>query len=139
MAEFILKEMVKSRGLDESFHIDSAAVSSEELGNPIYPPAKRSLSSHGIPFDSSKTARRMEKSDYDRYDMIICMDRNNLRWLSRIVGDDPKGKVSLMMSFCGSDCDVADPWYTGDFERTYQDILQGCAGLLNGLALPDAY
>lgn len=130
MAEFILKAMVKAAGEEDSYLIESAAVSTEETGNPIYPPAGNCLRHHNIPFDSAKTARTVTRADYDRYDRIICMDRSNLRWLSRIVGDDPQGKVSLMMSFTGESRDVADPWYTGDFEKTYQDILAGCQAML---------
>ncbi|MCQ2183373.1 MAG: low molecular weight phosphotyrosine protein phosphatase [Bacteroidales bacterium] len=131
MAEFILKAMVKLRGLEEYYHIESAAVSDEEIGNPIYPPAKRCLNQHGIHFDPDKRARKITKADYDRFDRIICMDQSNLRWLSRIVGTDPEKKIHLMMSYCGSSRDVADPWYTGDFETTFQDILSGCEAMLN--------
>jgi len=131
MAEFILKALVKSRGLEKLYHIESAAVSDEEYGNPIYPPARRCLSQHGVPFDASKTARTVTRSDYQRYDRIICMDTSNLRWLRRILGDDTEGKVHLMMSYTGSGRDVADPWYTGDFEQTFQDVLEGCEAMLN--------
>jgi len=130
MAEFILKALVKARGMDELYHIESAAVSDEEYGNPIYPPAKRCLMHHGIPFDSTKTARTVTKVDYDSFDSIICMDSSNLRWLYGIIGDDPLGKVHLMMSYTGSGRDVADPWYTGDFETTFRDILAGCETML---------
>jgi len=131
MAEFILKALVKARGMEDLYYIESAAVSDEEYGNPIYPPAKRCLTQHGIQFDSSKTARTITMADYDRFDRIICMDRSNLRWLSRIIGDDPQKKVHLMMSYTGSGRDVADPWYTGDFEATFQDILAGCEAMLD--------
>lgn len=130
MAEFILKALVKARGLEESYYIESAAVSDEETGNPIYPPARRCLTQHGVPFDKSKTARRVTKEDYDRFDRLICMDSSNLRWLSRIIGDDPLKKVHLMMSYTGSGRDVADPWYTGDFETTFQDILLACEAMV---------
>ena len=130
MAEFIFKALVRSRGLEDAFYIESAAVSDEEWGNPIYPPARRCLTQHGIPFDSSKTARTVTRADYGRFDRIICMDSGNLRWLRRIIGDDPEGKVHLMMSSTGSGRDVADPWYTGDFERTFQDILSACQAML---------
>jgi len=131
MAEFILKALVKARGIDDLYYIESAAVSDEEYGNPIYPPAKRCLTQHGVQFDSSKTARTITRADYDRFDRIICMDRSNLRWLSRIIGDDPQKKVHLMMSYTGCGRDVADPWYTGDFETTFQDILAGCEAMLD--------
>ncbi len=122
MAEFIFKDKIRSRGLNEQFYVESAAVSTEEIGNPIYPPAKRCLNAHGIPFDTSKTARQITRADYDRFDLIICMDRMNLRWLKYIIPNDPAGKVRLMMSYAGQDRDVADPWYTGDFETTYRDL-----------------
>ncbi len=130
MAEFQFKELVRSRGLEELFYIESAAVSTEEIGNSIYPPAKRCLNAHGIPFDTRKTARQITRADYDRFDLIICMDRMNLRWLRYIIPDDPQGKVSLMMEFAGQSRDVADPWYTGDFETTYKDVAAASEGLL---------
>jgi len=130
MAEFIFKDMIHHNGLDDQFYIESAAVSTEEIGNSIYPPAKRCLNAHGIPFDKSKTARQITRADYDRFDLIICMDRMNLRWLKYIIPDDPQNKVHLMMSYAGIDRDVADPWYTGDFETTFQDILSACEAFL---------
>ena len=122
IAEFTFKDKIRSRGLNEQFYVESAAVSTEEIGNSIYPPAKRCLNAHGIPFDTSKTARQITRADYDRFDLIICMDRMNLRWLKYIIPNDPAGKVRLMMSYAGQDRDVADPWYTGDFETTYRDL-----------------
>ena len=122
MAEFIFKDKIRSRGLNEQFYVESAAVSTEEIGNSIYPPAKRCLNAHGIPFDTSKTARQITRADYDRFDLIICMDRMNLRWLKYIIPNDPAGKIRLMMSYAGQERDVADPWYTGDFETTYRDL-----------------
>lgn len=130
MAEFILKALVKARGLEGGYHIESAAVSDEEWGNPIYPPAKRCLTQHGVWFDPGKRARTVTAADYDRFDRIICMDASNLRWLRRIIPDDPEKKIHLMMSYTGNGRDVADPWYTGDFERTFQDILEGCEAML---------
>lgn len=130
MAEFILKALVEARGLSDLYHIESAAVSTEEIGNPIYPPARRCLTQHGVRFDSSKTARRITAADYDRFDRIICMDHSNLRLLSRIIPKDPEKKIHLMMSYCGSSRDVADPWYTCDFELTFQDILEACEAML---------
>ena len=132
MAEFILKALVQSRGLQDSYYIESAAVSDEEYGNPIYPPARRCLSQHGVRFDASKQARTVVPEDYDRFDRIICMDRSNLRWIRYIIPSDPEGKIHLMMSYTGSGRDVADPWYTGDFERTFQDILTACEAMLDG-------
>ena len=130
MAEFIFKDKIASQGLKEQFYVESAAVSTEEIGNSIYPPAKRCLNAHGIPFDTSKTARQITRADYDRFDLIICMDRMNLRWLKYIIPADPAGKVHLMMSYTGKDRDVADPWYTGDFETTYRDLDEATQKLL---------
>ena len=132
MAEFILKALVKAYGLEDLYYIESAGVSDEEYGNPIYPPAKRCLNQHGVWFDPRKTAREVTRSDYARFDRIIYMDYSNRRWLDRIFGGDPEGKVHSMMSYAGKSRDVADPWYTGDFERTFQDILEGCEAMLSG-------
>jgi protein-tyrosine phosphatase len=133
MAEFIFKDKIRSRGLNEQFYVESAAVSTEEIGNSIYPPAKRCLNAHGIPFDTSKTARQITRADYDRFDLIICMDRMNLRWLKYIIPNDPDNKVRLMMSYAGQDRDVADPWYTGDFETTYRDLMEATEKLLEAV------
>lgn len=130
MAEFILKAMVKAKGIERDYYIKSAAVSTEEIGNPIYPPAKRCLSQHGVWFDPEKRARQVTRADYDRFDRIICMDASNLRLLKYIIPDDPEGKIHLMMSYTGIGRDVADPWYTGDFEETFQDLLAGCEAML---------
>ena len=130
MAEFVMKALVRSRGLEGDFHIESAAVSEEEEGNPIYPPAKRCLSQHGIPFDNGKRARPVVPEDYARFDRIVCMDASNLRWLRAIIPDDPERKIHLLMSYTGTGRDVLDPWYTGDFESAFQDILAGCEAML---------
>ena len=130
MAEYILKALVKARGLESQYYIESAAVSEEEIGNPIYPPARRCLSQHGVWFDPGKRARQITRADYERFDRIICMDASNLRWLRWIIPDDPKGKIHLIMSYTGVRRDVADPWYTGDFETTFQDLLEGCEAML---------
>ena len=130
MAEFIFKALVKARGLAGRYRVASAAVSAEEIGNPIYPPAKRCLSQHGVAFDPDKRARQVSREDYDRYDRIICMDASNLRLIKRIIPADPQGKIHLLMSYTGTGRDVADPWYTGDFEVTFQDILEGCEAML---------
>ena len=131
MAEFIMKDMAAKRGLRD-LYIESCATSTEELGCDVYPPAKRCLSAHGIPFEH-RSARQMTSGDYDRFDMIIAMDSWNIRNMRHFVGNDPEKKVSLMMSHCGKDKDVADPWYTGDFERTFDDITEACHGLLDSL------
>ena len=132
MAEFIMKALVKARGFEDRYHIESAAVSSEETGNPIYPPAKRCLTQHGVLFDNSKRARQVTRADYDRFDRIICMDASNLRLIRRIIPSDSEGKIHLLMSYTGFGRDVADPWYTGDFEEAFQDILEGCEAMLSG-------
>ena len=131
MAEFVLKALAKARGVGDEYYIESAAVSSEEIGNPIYPPARRCLAQHGVWFDPAKTARKVVPADYGRFDRIICMDNSNLRRLRQIVGNDPEGKVHLMMSYAGEYRDVADPWYTGDFETTFQDVLRACEAMLD--------
>ena len=130
MAEFILKALVKAKGLEGQYYIESAAVSAEEIGSPIYPPAKRSLTQHGVAFDNAKRARQVTRADYDRFDRIICMDASNLRRIQRIIPEDPEGKIHLLMSYTGMGRDVADPWYTGDFEEAFQDILEGCEAML---------
>ncbi len=130
MAEYILKALAKAKGVEDRFYAESAAVSQEEIGNPIYPPARRCLSQHGIWFDPSKRARQMTREDYDRFDRIYCMDSSNLRWIRRIVPVDREGKIHLLMSCTGVGRDVADPWYTGDFEEAFQDILSGCEAIM---------
>lgn len=131
MAEFIMKDLVGKAGLSADFEIASAATSAEELGNPVYPPAREMLAIHGISC-SGKTARRVNGRDLDYYDLLICMDASNLRDL-RSVYDDPKGKMRLLMDYTSRPRDVADPWYTGDFERSWTDILEGCTALLKAL------
>ncbi len=130
MAEFILKAMVKERGLEDRYEIESAAVSAEEIGNPVYPPARRCLQMHGIEFDPGKRARQVSRADYDRFDRIICMDASNLRLIRRIIPEDPEGKIHLMMSYAGLSRDVADPWYTEDFEKTFRGLQEGCRAQL---------
>lgn len=131
MAEFILKALVKARGLEDEYYIESAAVSEEEIGNGIYPPAKRCLTQHGVEFDPLKRARKVRAADYEKFDRIICMDRSNLRLIQYIIPSDPQSKIKLMMSYTGRSTDVADPWYTGDFELTFQCILSACEALLD--------
>lgn len=129
MAEFILKDLVRQAGREEEFEIASAAISDEEYGNPIYPPARRKLEEHGIDC-SGKTARQMKRADYENYDLLIGMDRSNLRGMGRICGGDRDGKLHLLMEFTDRPGEVADPWYTRDFEATWQDVSEGCRGLL---------
>ena len=133
MAEFVMKDMVKKAGLEHSFEIASAATSSEELGNPVYPPARRLLASHGIDC-SGKTARRLNRGDYDRWDYIVGMDEENMVNMRRLFSGDPEGKLYNMMAFAGRpNAAVADPWYTRDFERTWRDVNEACAGFLKQL------
>ena len=129
MAEFVMKDLVKKAGVEEDFFIESAATSTEEIGNTVYPPARRKLAEHNISC-AGKTARQMIRSDYGRFDLLIGMDSWNLRNMERICGGDPDGKISMLMDFTDSPHDVADPWYTGDFELTYKDIDEGCRALL---------
>ena len=133
MAEFILKDMVRQKGLEDEFTIESAATSTEEIGNDVYPPAKRELRAHGIPFER-RGARQMTRRDYENYDLLIGMDHWNIRNMRRIAGGDPEGKIRLMLDFAGREGkEVADPWYTGDFTEAWNDILQGCSGLIDVL------
>lgn len=132
MAEFIMKDMAARAGAADRFEIASAATSAEELGNPVYPPARRILAAHGLRC-AGKVARRMTRADYGAWDHLIAMERYNLRNMLRITGGDPEGKMRLLMSFAGSDEDIADPWYSGDFEGVYRQIEAGCAALLKTL------
>ena len=132
MAEFVMKDLVAKAGREGDFYIESAATSTEEIGNPVYPPARRKLAEHGISC-VGKTARQMTRSDYNSFDLIIGMDSWNLRNMRRICDDDPKGKISLLMDFTERPGDVADPWYTGDFEKTWRDVLEGSQGILASL------
>lgn len=127
MAEFIMKDLVKDRN---DFYIESKATSYEEIGNSIYPPAKRVLSKHNIKFEE-RSARRMEKSDYDKFDYIIIMDSNNERNIMRIIDDDPQNKVHKLLYYTGSNKDISDPWYTGMFDECFLEIEKGCKALLN--------
>ncbi len=164
-----MKDLVKRAGLEAAFQIDSAATSAEELGNPVYPPARRELARHGLSC-AGKTARRLRREDYEGYDLLIGMDRANLRNMARICGGDPEGKLRLLLDFADRpkgppaksskaislgrggarerarfspqaetahsglcDDEVADPWYTGDFDATWRDVSQGCRGLLKAL------
>ena len=127
-----MKDLVKKAGLEWAFEIASAATSTEEIGNPVYPPARRKLAEHGIGC-AGKTARQLRCEDYAYYDYLIGMDSANLRNMRRICGGDPEGKISLLLDHTSRPADVADPWYTGDFEATWQDVLEGCSRLLEEL------
>lgn len=134
MAEFIMKKLVADAGLSEMFEIASAATSTEEIGNPVYPPARRKLAEHGIACDG-KTARQLTRRDYDYYDLLVGMDRYNIRNMERMCGGDPDDKIHMLMEYAGNARqDVADPWYTGDFNATWRDCMNGCRGLLERLA-----
>ena len=132
MAEFVMKDLVKKVGIGDQFTVASAATSTEEIGNSVYPPARRKLAEHGIGCQGH-SARQMWREDYNRYDLLIGMDQANLRNMRRICGGDPEGKIHLLMEYAGSGREVADPWYTGDFEATWRDVLNGCQGLLETL------
>ena len=133
MAEFVMKDLVRKAGLENQFQIASAATSTEEIGNPVYPPARRKLAEHGISC-AGKTARQLTRADYGAYDLLIGMDQANLRNMRRICGGDPEGKIHLLLEYADRPGqEVADPWYTGDFEATWQDVLAGCQGLLASL------
>ena len=132
MAEFVMKDLAAKEGLSDRFRIDSAATSDEEHGNPVYPPARRMLRSHGIDC-SGHTARQMTRSDYDRYDLLIGMETRNLSSMRRICGGDSEGKIRRLLDYTNRPGDVADPWYTGDFESTWKDVNEGCRALLDSL------
>ena len=132
MAEFVMKNLLNKKGMADQFEIASAATSTEEIGNPVYPPAKRKLKEHGISCEG-KTARQMTKADYTYYDYIIAMDHLNIRNMTKFVGNDPDNKVSLLMDFTSHPKDVADPWYTEDFDATWKDVYEGCVGILKKL------
>ena len=130
MAEFIMKDLVKKAGLEQGFPIESAATSAEEIGNPVYPPARRKLAEHGIDC-SGKTARQLRNSDYEKYDLLIGMEHANLQNMYRICGGDFSNKMHLLMDFTDHPGEVADPWYTGDFDTTWRDVTDGCHALLH--------
>ena len=142
MAEFVMKDLAEKAGVSDLFEIASAATSRDEIwrdrngrdiGSPVYPPARKKLAEHGISC-GGKTARQLTKDDYDRYDLLVCMDQWNIRNTLRTVGSDPEGKICALLDFAGRPGEeVADPWYTGDFESTWQDVLAGCQGMLRKL------
>ncbi len=136
MAEFVMKKMVAEIGRAGDFVIASCATSTEEIfngiGNPVYPPARDELKKHGISCEG-KRAVQLTKSDYDKYDYLVCMDDNNRRNMLRILGSDPENKIAKLLSFAGEERNVADPWYSGDFSACYRDIYAGCKALLEKL------
>ncbi len=131
MAEFVMKDLVKKAGREKEFLIESAATSTEEIGNPVHRGTKQKLAQFDISV-AGKTARQMTKKDYEEFDYIIAMDSYNTRNIARIV-EDKDGKVSKLLNFAGESEDIADPWYTGNFDETYEDVLRGCKGLLKYL------
>ncbi len=132
MAKFILKDMITKKGLQNEFEIDSAAVSYEEEGNSIYPPAKKVLNKYNILLGPHK-ARRIEKTDYEKFDYIICMDQSNVFNIMRILVEDPSNKIHKLLDFTDYPRDISDPWYTGDFDLAFQDIYKGLKGFLEYL------
>ncbi len=131
MAEFVLKDMINTSGLSARFVVSSAATSNEEEGNGIHYGTRRILTEKGIPF-TSHTARKITKSDYNYYDYILLMEQKNLRDIKRIIPDDTENKIHLLLDYCGGG-DIVDPWYTGNFEETYRDILKGCKAFLKAV------
>lgn len=132
MAEFVLKDLLRKAKLQDRFEVASAATHYDEIGSPVYPPARRILAQHSISC-SGKTARLLEKGDYVHYDYLIGMDSANLKHMNRICGGDPEGKFSLLLDWCGTRRDVADPWYTGNFDATWNDVFIGCTAVLEKL------
>ncbi|MBQ7442400.1 MAG: low molecular weight phosphotyrosine protein phosphatase [Bacteroidaceae bacterium] len=132
MAEFVMKALVDEAGRSAEFHIASAATSTEEIGNAVYPPARRKLAEHGIGC-AGKRARQLRADDYSRYDLLVGMDEWNIRNMRRICGGDPEGKIRRLLDFTSRPGDVADPWYTGDFDATWRDVDEGCRAILAAL------
>lgn len=135
MAEFVMKHLTKQAGLEHEFSIASAATSTEEIGNPIYPPAARTLAVHGISSEGH-AARQLRKDDYTAYDLLIGMDDANIRNMLRMCGGDPEGKIHRLLDYTNRPGQVADPWYTRDFEQTWQDVWEGCHGILEAYPNP---
>ena len=130
MAEYVMKDMLRKTGLEYEYEISSAATSREEIGNPVYPPARNKLAEHGISCEGHR-ARQMTKSDCLYYDLIVCMDCFNVRSARNIAGGDPDNKIVLLLDFTDrTGSEVADPWFTGNFDETWTDVAEGCAGLI---------
>ena len=132
MAEYVMKDMVRKAGCEAEFEIASAATSREEIGNDIHRGTKAKLREQGIAFEK-RQARQVTKKDYEEFDYLILMDRENKRGLSRIISADPYNKVHMLLGFAGKDRDIADPWYTGNFDETYDDVVAGCQAFLQSL------
>lgn len=135
MAEFVLKDMVENLGLAKRFSIASSGTSQEEIGNGIHPGTKAKLREKGIPFGNHRSIQ-LRSSEYDSFDLFLGMDENNKRNMLRIFGSDPEGKIHRLLDYTPSPCDIADPWYTDDFEATFADVRKGCLGLLEHLKIP---
>ena len=132
IAEYVLKNLITQRNISDHFYIASAATSYEEIGNPVYPPARAELAKHGISC-SGHAARKLVKSDFEEYDYLIAMEAFNLRNIRREFGETLEKRVSLLLDYTDTPGDIDDPWYTGDFGITYDEILKGCEGLLEHL------
>ena len=129
MAEFVMKELVRRAGREQEIMVASKACRTDELGSDTHPGTKAALKAHGIPF-TRRQARQIQRADYEDFDYIIAMDEENMRDLQRLTGGDSRHKCQLLLSFAGESREVADPWYTGNFEVTYQDVMKGCQALL---------
>jgi protein-tyrosine phosphatase len=132
MAEFVMKDFIEKAGAADEFYIESAATSTEELGNPVYPPARRVMAEHGISC-AGKYARQITQKDYNKFDIIICMDNNNVRNALRYWGGDPESKITRLLDYTNRPGEVADPWYSGNFDATWRDVTEGCRALLDKL------
>lgn len=132
MAEFVFKDLLEKRHLEDQFSVVSSATSREEIGHPVHPGTRKILSQHGISCEGKSSLQFMKK-DYDHYDMIVCMDDYNIKNLLRIIGEDKQGKISKLMDFTEQPKDIEDPWYSGDFDETYADVKKGCEALLDYL------
>lgn len=129
MAEFVMKDLVRKAGLEKEFLIESAATSTEEIGNDIHYGTRTKLQKEGVPF-TRRAARQITAADYERYDYLVAMDEENLYYMNRRWGNDPDSKISLLLEFAGKTREIADPWYTGNFDQTYLDVVEGCEALL---------
>ena len=133
MAEFVFKHLARQRGVETAFYVDSSATSTEELGNPVHPGTRRKLAQVGIPCGDHR-ARQLRQDEYGKFDLLIGMDEANLRNMRRMLGGDPEGKIHALLDYAGRTGEsIADPWYTGNFDETYEDVLAGCQGLLEHL------
>ncbi len=134
MAEFIMKDLAAKAGLSDTISVDSVAATTEEIGHDMYPPARRKLTAMGVPF-TPRRARLITRADYEKADLILVMDEENVRHLRRLLVEDSAHKIHYLMDYAGEHREVADPWYTGDFDQTYSDILRGCQGVLEKLRM----